>query len=123
MRKIQDANVKKKEEAKQKLKEKSMEGIRRKQAMVPYSQNEGEEEKDDDDAEYYRKEVGKEPEKGILKNNIWSPSLYYFWLIVHRFIILFLNPYLNQLSCAFRFVRSGYQKQKVFTIGSGCQAG
>merc|ERR1712071_59471 len=72
LRKIQDANVKKKEEAKQKLKEKSMEGIRRKQAMVPYSQNEGEEEKDDDDAEYYRKEVGKEPEKDLFAQGIKS---------------------------------------------------
>merc|ERR1711911_562365 len=66
LRKIQEANIKKKEEAKQKLKEKSLEGMRRKQALAPFSQNDedGENDKEDDDAEWYRKEVGQEPEKG-----------------------------------------------------------
>merc|ERR1712071_413537 len=74
LRKIQEANVKKKEENKQKLKEKSMEGMRRKQAMAPYAQNEedGEADKDDDDAEYYRKEVGQEPEKDLFASGVKS---------------------------------------------------
>lgn len=73
LRKIQDANVKKKEEAKKKLKEKSMEGIRRKQAMVPYSQNEeGENDDEDDDAEWYRKEVGQDPEKDLFAQGVKS---------------------------------------------------
>lgn len=66
LRKIQEANIKKKEETKQKLKEKSLEGMRRKQAMTSYAENEDDEnDKEDDDAEWYKKEVGQEPEKGI----------------------------------------------------------
>lgn len=40
--------------------------MRRKQALAPFSQNDedGENDKEDDDAEWYRKEVGQEPEKG-----------------------------------------------------------
>ena len=54
-----------------------MEGMRRKQAMAPYAQNEedGEADKDDDDAEYYRKEVGQEPEKGIFFSLFYPNNL------------------------------------------------
>jgi len=74
LRKIQEANIKKKEEAKQKLKEKSLEGMRRKQALAPFSQNDedGENDKEDDDAEWYRKEVGQEPEKDLFAAGVKS---------------------------------------------------
>ena len=44
-----------------------MAGVRRKQAITPFASNEeGDEpnDKEDDDAEWYRQEVGQEPEKG-----------------------------------------------------------
>lgn len=65
VRKIQEAQRKKKEEEKEKHKEKSMEGMKRKKALASYSTNdEVEGDKEDDDAQYYREEVGEEPEKG-----------------------------------------------------------
>nr|CAG4638410.1 EOG090X0508 [Cyclestheria hislopi] len=67
-RKIQEANIKKKEEEKARLKEKSLEGIRKKRALSDVAQNEEAEadaENDEDDAEWYRREVGQEPDKGL----------------------------------------------------------
>lgn len=67
VRKIQEAQRKKKEEVKEQHREKSMEGMKRKQdkeALGKFAENE-EEAAEDDDAEYYRSEVGQEPEKGI----------------------------------------------------------
>jgi len=73
LRKIQEANIKKKEETKQKLKEKSLEGMRRKQAMTSYAENEDDEnDKEDDDAEWYKKEVGQEPEKDLFTTGVKS---------------------------------------------------
>lgn len=67
VRKIQEAQRKKKEEVKEKHREKSMEGMKRKQdkeALGKFAENE-EEAAEDDDAEYYRSEVGQEPEKDL----------------------------------------------------------
>lgn len=67
VRKIQEAQRKKKEEVKEQHREKSMEGMKRKQdkeALGKFAENE-EEAAEDDDAEYYRSEVGQEPEKGM----------------------------------------------------------
>ena len=54
--------------------EKSIEGMKRKESLEAYAKNEeDEDEEPDDDAEYYRQEVGQEPEKGtsvILTFNI-----------------------------------------------------
>lgn len=72
MWKIQEAQRKQKEEIKEKHREKSIEGMKRKQVRIKSAQddeNEAEEE-EDDDAEYYRSEVGQEPEQGtIIKNS------------------------------------------------------
>nr|CAG4649284.1 EOG090X0508 [Scapholeberis mucronata] len=67
VRKIQEAQRRQKEEAKEKHREKSMEGMKRKEArtaLAADAENEIEE-PDDDDAEYYRSEVGQEPEKDL----------------------------------------------------------
>lgn len=67
MRKIQEAQRKQREEAKEKHKEKSIEGMKRKEArtaLASTAENEIEL-PEDDDAEYYRSEVGQEPEKGL----------------------------------------------------------
>lgn len=42
-----------------------MEGMKRKQTLAKYAENEDDGAPEDDDAEYYRSEVGQEPEKGI----------------------------------------------------------
>ena len=60
-RKIQEENKLNKEKKKEQNKEKSMKGIKRKLAEM----SETKEEEVDDDAEYFRQEVGMEPEKGI----------------------------------------------------------
>lgn len=66
VRKIQEAQRKKREEDKAAHREKSIEGMKRKETFEAYSKNEEDaDEEPDDDAEYYRQEVGKEPEKGI----------------------------------------------------------
>ena len=69
MRKIQEAQRKQKEEVKEQHREKSMEGMKRKQdkqALSKFAENEGGDDAEDDDAEYYRSEVGQEPEKGMI---------------------------------------------------------
>lgn len=57
-KKTQDLNKKRKEEEKEMLKQKSLEGMKKTgtetKEIVP----------EDDDAEYYRQEVGEEPDKG-----------------------------------------------------------
>nr|CAG4636964.1 EOG090X0508 [Ceriodaphnia reticulata] len=68
VRKIQEAQKKQKEEVKEQHREKSMEGMKRKQdkqALASYAENEDGDEAEDDDAEYYRSEVGQEPEKDL----------------------------------------------------------
>nr|CAG4636128.1 EOG090X0508 [Eubosmina coregoni] len=73
VRKIQEAQRKKKEEEKEKHKEKSMEGMKRKKALASYSTNdEVEGDKEDDDAQYYREEVGEEPEKDLFTTRVKS---------------------------------------------------
>lgn len=71
-KKQQDINIKKKEKQKDELKQKSLEGMQKKaktendilmQKAVKESM-EGTEMQDDDDVEYYRQEVGEEPDKG-----------------------------------------------------------
>lgn len=65
VRKIQEAQKKKREEEKAVHREKSMEGMKRKETLEAYAKNEeNDNEEPDDDAEYYRQEVGQEPEKG-----------------------------------------------------------
>lgn len=77
-RKIQEKNKEKKEALKHELKQKSLEGIKRKQkenekllkkATVEGGQNE-ENDEEDNDADWYRKEVGEEPDDG-------NPFLYF----------------------------------------------
>nr|CAG4647855.1 EOG090X0508 [Moina brachiata] len=66
VRKIQEAQRKKREEDKAAHREKSIEGMKRKETFEAYSKNEEDaDEEPDDDAEYYRQEVGKEPEKDL----------------------------------------------------------
>ena len=69
-KKIQQENKQKKETIKEEHKEKSLQGIKRKRenetlmnkyAKESYNQSKVE---DDDDAQYYRDEVGEEPDKG-----------------------------------------------------------
>ncbi|VVD00126.1 unnamed protein product [Leptidea sinapis] len=70
----QEENVKKKQKQKEELKQKSLEGIKKKmettenqrlmELAAAESQN-AEYEQDDDDADYYRQEVGAEPEKDL----------------------------------------------------------
>lgn len=65
VRKIQELQRKQREEKKALHREKSMEGMKRKEEFAKYASMDGEEGgEDDDDAEYYRREVGQEPEKG-----------------------------------------------------------
>lgn len=59
-KKLQEANKKRKEEEKEKLKEKSLQGMRK--DKVEGDGNTAEIE--DDDKEYYREEVGEEPDEG-----------------------------------------------------------
>ena len=90
VRKIQEAQRKKKEEEKEKHKEKSMEGMKRKKALASYSTNdEVEGDKEDDDAQYYREEVGEEPEKGenyLINSNNFQVN---FILMFNWFLDLF----------------------------------
>nr|CAG4643168.1 EOG090X0508 [Ilyocryptus agilis] len=75
VRKIQEAARKRKEEEKEKHREKSMEGMKRKRdmtALSKYSKNEEEDAEDDNDAEYYRSEVGQEPEKDLFTAGVKS---------------------------------------------------
>jgi len=74
-RKEQEANVKKKDEAKRKNKEKSLQGMgmnkpeftgKEKKAIREF-EGENADKSDDDDEEWYRKEVGAEPEKDLFK--------------------------------------------------------
>nr|CAG4650928.1 EOG090X0508 [Simocephalus serrulatus] len=65
VRKIQEAQRKQKEEVKEQHREKSMEGMKRKQSLAKYAENEDDGAPEDDDAEYYRSEVGQEPEKDL----------------------------------------------------------
>lgn len=57
-KKVQQLNKKRKEEDKEILKQKSLEGMKKAGTEVP------EKVPEDDDAEYYRQEVGEEPDKG-----------------------------------------------------------
>nr|CAG4646213.1 EOG090X0508 [Macrothrix elegans] len=71
VRKIQDAQRKQREEKKELHKQKSIEGMKRKEArdrlaaQKKEDNSDGDDEEDDDDAEYYRQEVGAEPEQGL----------------------------------------------------------
>ncbi|KAI4495176.1 hypothetical protein M0804_001377 [Polistes exclamans] len=64
-KKIQDENKKKKELKKEELKEKSMKGMYKKKELVEESVVE-----EDDDAQYYREEVGEEPEKELFERKV-----------------------------------------------------
>lgn len=71
-RKIQDANRKRKEEEKEKLRGKALAGARRKQVSFAEKDDAdvgGDDADDDDDAEWYRKEVGTEPEKDLFSSS------------------------------------------------------
>lgn len=67
-KRIQDQNMKKKEEAKEVLKEKSLKGMKIKSDETKNVSQESQENavEEDDDREYYRQEVGEEPDKGWL---------------------------------------------------------
>nr|CAG4647003.1 EOG090X0508 [Megafenestra aurita] len=66
VRKIQEAERKQKEEVKERHREKSMEGMKRKEDLSKFAVNEeNEADEEDDDAEYYRSEIGQEPEKDL----------------------------------------------------------
>lgn len=67
---MQEENRKKKEAQKQEHKEKSLKGIQKKRETDVLLQkiakeSEKNELEEDDDAQYYREEVGEEPDKGI----------------------------------------------------------
>ncbi|XP_015606277.1 protein Peter pan [Cephus cinctus] len=75
-RKIQEDNKKKKEVKKQENKEKSLKGMKKrtendilmqKMAKEVYEESKGDE---DDDAQYYREEVGEEPDKDLFEKNL-----------------------------------------------------
>ncbi|KAL0831782.1 hypothetical protein ABMA28_001320 [Loxostege sticticalis] len=71
----QEENVKRKQQQKEELKQKSLEGIKKKKEVTESqrlmelaaaeSQNAEMDQDEDDDADYYRKEVGAEPEKDL----------------------------------------------------------
>ncbi|KAL1123169.1 hypothetical protein AAG570_002256 [Ranatra chinensis] len=61
----QEKNVKEKQQKKEELKRKSLEGMRMKNQNDSVDAKPLKEAQDDDDAEWYRKEVGKDPEPGI----------------------------------------------------------
>lgn len=69
-KKVQQENTKKKEALKEAAKEKSLQGIKRKREnevlIKKYAQESCEQSKieEDDDAQYYRDEIGEEPEEG-----------------------------------------------------------
>ncbi|XP_041968062.1 protein Peter pan isoform X2 [Aricia agestis] len=77
----QDENVKRKEKQKEELKQKALEGIKKKKevtenqrlmelaAAESQSNEQNMDEPEEDDAEYYRKEVGAEPEQDLFQNN------------------------------------------------------
>lgn len=66
-KKVQEENAKRKEENKKQLKEKSMKGMKKLEGdkSIRKESNENTEEIVDDDAEYYREEVGEEPDKDL----------------------------------------------------------
>lgn len=74
-KKIQEENKKQKEEQKHAHKEKSLKGILKKKENDVLLQKfakesvEKSELEEDDDAQYYREEVGEEPDKGIVISN------------------------------------------------------
>ncbi|XP_034828686.1 protein Peter pan isoform X1 [Maniola hyperantus] len=75
----QDDNVKRKEKEKEELKQKALEGIKKKKDMTENqrlmelaaaeTQNASDMEQDDNDADYYREEVGAEPEHDLFTQN------------------------------------------------------
>ncbi|XP_045767282.1 protein Peter pan isoform X1 [Maniola jurtina] len=75
----QDENVKRKEKEKEELKQKALEGIKKKKDVTENqrlmelaaaeSQNASDMEQDDNDADYYREEVGAEPEHDLFTQN------------------------------------------------------
>ncbi|CAH2040168.1 unnamed protein product, partial [Iphiclides podalirius] len=75
----QEANVKRKEHEKEELKQKALEGIKKKKEITENqrlmelaaaeSQDAQEMEQDEDDADYYRQEVGAEPEHDLFSKN------------------------------------------------------
>ncbi|XP_063227285.1 protein Peter pan isoform X2 [Bacillus rossius redtenbacheri] len=66
-RKVQEENRKKKELMKEEHKQKSLEGMKlpKKEEMETVAKTEDVEEEEDDDVEWYRKEVGEEPDKEL----------------------------------------------------------
>ncbi|OWR54129.1 Suppressor of SWI4 1 protein, partial [Danaus plexippus plexippus] len=78
-RKAQQAeNIKRKEKEKEELKQKALEGIKKKQEMTENQRlmelaaaETQDNDQDEDDADYYRQEVGEEPEQGWYGMNIW----------------------------------------------------
>lgn len=75
----QEENIKKKQKEKEELKQKSLEGIKKKkestesqrlmELAAAESQNNDQDMEEDDDADYYRQEVGAEPEKDLFTPN------------------------------------------------------
>ncbi|GJQ69510.1 hypothetical protein Trydic_g6610 [Trypoxylus dichotomus] len=72
-KRIQDENTKKKEEVKQKLKEKSLKGMRKNETetdrLLKETAKEAQTEEQDNDVEYYRQEVGEDPDKDLFTNS------------------------------------------------------
>ncbi len=120
-RKIQDANRKRKEEEKEKLRGKALAGARRKQVSFAEKDDAdvgGDDADDDDDAEWYRKEVGTEPEKGppLSRHSLDSidPSLFSLFSVLY----FFLSPdtlsqrfsVVHELSSCLGKVSIGYER-------------
>lgn len=95
-KKIQDINTKKKEEKKADLKQKCLDGMKKKtetDILMSKASKEAYNEtrmEDDDDAEYFRKEVGEEPDRGKdIKNiqpNLKNKSMWCcFTIILYQF--------------------------------------
>jgi ribosome biogenesis protein SSF1/2 len=72
-KKIQEKNKEVKENLKQKLKEKSLEGMKKVNPQEKSSSEANEaKEPEDNDADYYREEVGEEPDEGLFEKTVFE---------------------------------------------------
>lgn len=78
-KKTQEENIRRKEVKKEEAKEKSLKGIKKKQSerdilmkKIAKESAELHKNEEDDDAQYYRDEVGEEPDKGLSSYSIYN---------------------------------------------------
>lgn len=84
-KRAQESNKKRKEAEKEELKQKSLKGMQKNSAESDVTQSEKPvEAAEDDDAEYYRQEVGEEPDKGI--------NFFIFLMVTYHEYIKRTNP-------------------------------